>query len=82
MPYYDYVCGECGSAFEIQCGINDDRSGVRCAECGSGKVERNFGTIYLPKKGKARAGGGGFGSPPGGGSSCSTCTSGTCSTCG
>jgi len=82
MPCYDYKCGECGESFEIICGINDDRSGIKCTKCGSDKVERNFGSVYLPKKAKAKGGGDMGSSGMGGSKSCSTCSATSCATCG
>lgn len=81
MAYFDYNCEKCGKAFEIQCGINDDRSNVKCAHCGSKKVQRAFDSIYLPKKSGGDAGAG-YGGRGAGGSSCSSCSSGNCATCG
>ena len=77
MPYLDYYCEKCETQFEIQCGLNDDRTNVKCPDCKDKKVQRVFDTIYLPsKKGKGGGGGGG------GKSSCSSCSSGNCSSCG
>ncbi len=79
MAYFDYFCDKCKKTFEIQASINDDRSWVKCTECGSGKVRRVFDTIVVPKK----SSGGGKRSPAASsGSSCSTCHSHNCATCG
>lgn len=75
MPYYDYICDDCDEAFEVFFSINDDRDGVKCLGCGSAKVRRNFGSVYLPKKSGVGSGSGG------GGSSCSSCSATSCSTC-
>jgi len=50
MAYYDYFCDKCKKPFEVQCGINDDRSWVRCEKCGGDKVRRVFDSILVPKK--------------------------------
>ena len=70
MAYYDYFCDKCKKPFEIQCGINDDRSRVKCTECGGKKVRRMFDSIHVPKK----SSGGGKRAP-------SASTSGACSSC-
>ena len=83
MAYFDYYCEDCKKNFEIQCGINDDRSNVACTDCGGKNVQRVFDSVYLPKK---------VGGDPehksigyqgrGSKSACASCTSGNCSTCG
>ena len=78
MAYYDYFCDKCKKPFEVQCGINDDRSWVRCERCGGDKVRRMFDSILVPKKtgsGKKSASG------ASGGSSCSSCASHNCGSC-
>jgi putative FmdB family regulatory protein len=85
MAYFDYHCEKCGKDFEIQCGINDDRSNVKCGHCGSKKVQRAFDSIYLPKKGGGEAAAGssiGYRGRGSGASACGSCSSGNCSTCG
>jgi putative FmdB family regulatory protein len=82
MAYYDYVCEKCGKQFEIQCGINDDRSNVKCTHCKSKKVQRLFNGIQLGVKSEepsgSKIGYRGRGSKHG----CASCSSKNCSTCG
>jgi putative FmdB family regulatory protein len=77
MAYYDYFCDKCKKPFEIQCGINDDRSGVRCGHCDSDKIRRVFDSILVPKK----VGSGKKAAAASGGSSCSSCASHNCGSC-
>ena len=40
MPIYEYVCRECGYAFEKL--VPRAGTAVECDKCGSGKVEKQF----------------------------------------
>lgn len=40
MPIYDYVCSDCGEAFELLIRRSDDTEA--CPECGSEEVEKQF----------------------------------------
>jgi putative FmdB family regulatory protein len=81
MAWFDYYCEKCDKKFEIQRGINEDRSDVACPRCKGKKVQRMFDSIYLPKKGGTSDGMGGDFGGGGGGSSCSSCSGGNCSPC-
>jgi putative FmdB family regulatory protein len=76
MAYFDYYCDKCKKPFEIKASISDDRSWVKCPKCSGNKIRRVFDSVYVPKKS------GGGNSAPSGGSSCSSCASHNCSTCG
>ncbi|HOO56836.1 MAG TPA: zinc ribbon domain-containing protein [bacterium] len=79
MAYYDYYCEKCKKKFEIKASLNDDRSWVRCPDCGGADIRRLYdGSVSAAVKGGT---GGGLVSS-GGGSSCSGCTSGNCGSCG
>ena len=83
MAYFDYHCDKCGKQFEIQCGINDDRSSVACPHCKSRKVQRLFNGIYMASKSSGGDPASSIGyRGRGARSGCSTCSSGNCSTCG
>jgi putative FmdB family regulatory protein len=41
MPHYDYVCRECGHAFEVFQSMTEDKL-TECPQCG-GPVERQIG---------------------------------------
>lgn len=73
MPWFDYQCNACDTTFEIQCGLNDDRSNIACPDCGAGDVRRVYSTIYLPKKAGAASASSG---------KCASCSSGNCASCG
>ena len=44
MPAYDYVCQDCGQAFEKRITMDQYAQGVgaTCPDCGSGKAVRTF----------------------------------------
>lgn len=72
MPIYEFVCKKCGSAFDRLVPFDWKTAGVQCSECGSTELDRVVSRI------------GGFSS--GGklktaGDSCTSCSTGTCSTC-
>ncbi|UCF79753.1 MAG: zinc ribbon domain-containing protein [Candidatus Eiseniibacteriota bacterium] len=74
MPIYEFRCGSCGERFEKLCSVGKDK-GVRCPACGGQKSERLFSLFGVRSSSKSASG-------SGAGSSCSTCSGGTCSTCG
>ncbi len=43
MPTYDYVCDNCGHAFELFQSITESAK-KKCPECGKSKLRRLFGT--------------------------------------
>ena len=65
MPIYEYVCEQCTHAFEKR--VTSTRTRVRCPECESGQVTRQFSTVAF--KGER-----GFVGSRGGG--CANCSSG------
>lgn len=42
MPLYDFVCCECDESFEELVKSSSDTALVRCARCGSARVERQL----------------------------------------
>jgi putative FmdB family regulatory protein len=84
MAYFDYTCEKCNKPFEIQCGINDDRSNVKCPHCKSNKVQRLFNSIQLGAKSEEQAPTGSKIGYRGRGSknACAGCASKNCSSCG
>jgi len=73
MPIYEYVCQACKSEFELLIRGESDRSSAACPNCESKRIEKQF-SVFGMSGVETRA--------AGGGSSCSTCSSGNCSTCG
>jgi putative FmdB family regulatory protein len=65
MPIYEFVCDQCAYAFEKR--VPSRQTRVRCPECESGRVTRQFSTFAF--KGER-----GFVGSTGGG--CSGCSSG------
>lgn len=70
MPYYDFYCEKCGHEFEELLGVNDDRSNIKCPQCKSKKVQRNFGNISM-----------GVSKGTGSSSACSSCDEPGCGSC-
>jgi putative FmdB family regulatory protein len=71
MPIYEFTCRACGAAFEklVRLGGED---GVVCPNCGRPDVRKRLSAFGI---------GGGGNRIKASGSGCSTCTSGSCSTC-
>ncbi|MCD6216997.1 zinc ribbon domain-containing protein [bacterium] len=65
MPDYDFYCEDCGHHFEKFFPIDSDRSDLKCPECSSKKIQRNFVSISM-------------GNTKG---SCTDCTSDSCDWC-
>lgn len=81
MPIYEYKCEKCGKEFEELVFGSDEE--VECTACGSTKTSRLMSCC----RHKSGGGGGGLdmaGPAPssGGGSGCSGCSGGDCSSCG
>jgi len=69
MPIFEYKCNTCGNRFELLVRGCDTPS---CPQCGSKDLEKLFSLFNSNvKKGFGQVGG-----------TCSTCSSGSCSTCG
>lgn len=79
MAYYDYYCEKCEKTFEIKASITDDRSWVKCPDCDGSEIRQLYDGVYIPSKTKTKKAAGGSQSA---GDSCSTCSSGNCTTCG
>ncbi len=71
MPIYEYSCSKCKAEFEELVFGQDPK--IKCPECGSAKVSKQMSAF-------AHKCDGNFVSSSGG-SSCSGCTSGSCSSC-
>ena len=67
MPNYNYKCLDCHKTFEIRTSIKEmEKSETACKYCKSKNVKRLFDNFGICT----------------GGSSCPTCSTGNCSTCG
>lgn len=49
MPYYNFVCKQCGRQFEVKVAVSE-KSSVRCPECSSDMLRQIFSGIGLLKK--------------------------------
>ncbi|MFC1540808.1 FmdB family zinc ribbon protein [Candidatus Margulisiibacteriota bacterium] len=76
MPYYDYKCVKCSHKFEVQKGMND-LVFPECPKCYS-PAQRIFSCFRTKRSDKDILDSAGSEQS----SSCSTCSSGVCSTCG
>jgi putative FmdB family regulatory protein len=71
MPIYEFVCRACGTAFEMLVRLGREAD-VRCPECGRAEAAKRPSAFGI---------GGGGSRLKASGSGCSTCSSGSCSTC-
>lgn len=61
MPLYEYHCEACGKRFELLRRLTDSDRDVKCPDCQSNRVERDFSTFASsgPAPSPAGCGGGG-----------------------
>lgn len=78
MPYYDYVCSDCQSKFELKRSIKEIDDPTTCPHCQGQHVARQMSRVAAFSHGDsgttALGGGGGCG--------CGSCSGGTCGSCG
>jgi len=70
MPIYEYVCNECGEEFEL---LVFNNSRVSCPKCSAEDVTKKFSLFGMSGVEKPFAG-----TDPG----CTSCSKGSCSSCG
>jgi putative FmdB family regulatory protein len=70
MPIYEFSCKECSSVFEVL--VRSQNEKVSCPSCNGTEVSKLFSTFAVASR---------EGSMATGGTSCSTCSGGNCSTC-
>jgi len=73
VPLYEFRREKCENVFERLCPVGSNGKGLKCPECGTGKLRRLMSVFSAQSKGE--------GGSTSVGSTCSTCNSGTCSTC-
>jgi putative FmdB family regulatory protein len=75
MPIYEYVCRKCDSKFELMRPFSLSDAPASCPTCKktAEKLLSTFACFSVSDGGSAT---------PVGGSSCASCASGSCSTCG
>jgi putative FmdB family regulatory protein len=76
MPIYEYICPSCKSEFEQMRPLSQSGDPAECPRCHKPAKRKisTFAAFTTSISGVPR-------SVPGSGSSCSTCSSGDCSTC-
>lgn len=75
MPIYEYVCSGCHQRFELLRSLSQANDEVSCPHCHN-KAERIFSTFCSRTKSESGL------IAPVGGSSCSSCSAGSCTSCG
>jgi putative FmdB family regulatory protein len=73
MPIYEYMCFDCKERFEVIRTMNDADAPIACLKCESEHTSRLLSLFNASSGGRVVAGAQ---------SSCSTCNSGSCATCG
>lgn len=76
MPIYEFECMKCGTHFEELIRSTDEEKKIVCPECGMKKIRREFSTFGFKCGTKLVS------SVSKAGSSCHSCTTKTCDTCG
>ena len=75
MPIYEYCCPDCGFKFKLLRPMSRADEDAPCPRCNNGarRVLSSFAAFAKGSDGEA--------APVGGGSACSSCSAGTCSSC-
>ena len=78
MPYYEYVCSDCSSAFELKRSMKEIDAPATCPECHGDHVARQISKVAAFAHGES----GSTTSLGGGGCGCgSSCSGGSCGSC-
>jgi putative FmdB family regulatory protein len=77
MPIYEYTCSQCGHKFELLRPVSRASEDTECPKCQAvaKRVLSSFAAFSKDSSGLVTP-------APGGMSSCSSCSGGSCSTCG
>ena len=75
MPKYEYSCPACGTTFEVKRSFSDADKAVKCPKCKT-RAKKQISRFIAFAKGSAGD------MTPITGDGCSSCSAGTCSTCG
>jgi len=73
MPIYEYYCLDCQAEFEALRPIKDADSPIACSKCQGEHTSRKISVFFAQSGGQVIAGGN---------STCSSCSSSSCATCG
>lgn len=76
MPYYEYVCSDCNTLFELKRSMKEIDDPATCPECKGEHVRRQISRVLA----FAHGDGGSVSSLGGGG--CGSCGGGACASCG
>lgn len=76
MPYYEYVCSDCKTLFELKRPMKEMDNPTDCPECHSEHVTRQISKVFAFAHGD-----GGSVSSLGGGGGCGSCGGGSCGSC-
>lgn len=77
MPYYEYVCSDCDTKFEIKRSMKEIDDPTTCPECRGHHTARQVSRVTAFAHGD-----GGHVSALGGGGGCGSCGGGSCGSCG
>jgi putative FmdB family regulatory protein len=75
MPVYEFSCQKCNKSFEKLCSIKENLNEITCVHCSGKEVVKKMSSFATTAKGPS------FDFNSAAGSSCSSCSSGSCSTC-
>jgi putative FmdB family regulatory protein len=73
MPIYEYYCQDCQAEFEALRSIQEADAPISCSKCKGEHTARKISKFFAQSGGRVLTGGNG---------GCSSCSGGTCSTCG
>jgi putative FmdB family regulatory protein len=73
MPIYEYICLDCKQRFEAIRPMKDADEPISCSSCQGDHTARMLAVLFATGGGRMAMGGG---------STCSSCASKSCSTCG
>jgi putative FmdB family regulatory protein len=77
MPYYEYVCADCHTPFELRRSMKEIDDPTTCPQCRSQRVARQISKVAA----FAHGDGGGVSALGGDSGGCGSCGGGTCGTC-
>jgi putative FmdB family regulatory protein len=55
MPFYDYLCPECGQEFTLRRKVGEADDPTKCPECGGEKPRRQLSIFYATNTGSSTA---------------------------
>ncbi|MCF7809445.1 zinc ribbon domain-containing protein [bacterium] len=72
MPIYEFICSKCNAEFDKLTSFDWKSAGVSCPKCGSAELTRVVSRVGVKSGGKMLSSDS---------EACTSCSSGTCSTC-